>query len=84
MYCLAPPFAALQQVRAAGWMPTGHVRLCVGADGAAWIWQQGKARLPDAHSGLTNAHGAPEVSTSFFRFFRIRNIQAEPDIFETK
>jgi hypothetical protein len=45
-------FAALQQVQAAGLIPEERVRLCVVADGAAWIWDRITQLFPTARQIL--------------------------------
>src|SRR5215813_2975763 len=45
-------FAALEQVKAAGLIPEERVRLCVIADGAAWIWDRLTPLFPTARQIL--------------------------------
>ena len=54
---------ALAQVKKAGVIPEAHVRLCVVADGAEWIWQHVQALLPQARQGRDYSHCAPDVHT---------------------
>ena len=49
---------ALQQVQAAGLIPEETVRLCVVADGAAWIWKHVQALFPHACQVLDYYHCA--------------------------
>jgi hypothetical protein len=42
---------ALRQVKDAGVIPEGQVRLCVVADGAEWIWKHVQALFPQARQG---------------------------------
>ena len=37
---------ALQEVKDAGLIPEGHVRLCIVADGAEWLWKHVQALFP--------------------------------------
>jgi hypothetical protein len=39
---------AIRQVQEAGVLPTEAVRLCVGCDGAEWIWKHIEALFPQA------------------------------------
>jgi len=55
---------ALQEVQDAGVIPAGHVRLCVVADGAAWIGKHVQALLPQARQVLDSSHGAHYIHTS--------------------
>jgi hypothetical protein len=52
---------ALREVKNAGLTPAGHVRLCVVADGAEWIWKHVQALFPQAHQVLDYYHCAPHV-----------------------
>ena len=52
---------ALKQVQKAGWIPEDSVRLCVGADGAPWIWKHVKALFPHARQILDSYHGADDI-----------------------
>lgn len=52
---------ALAQVKKAGMIPEDHVRLCVIADGAPWIWKHVKALFPHARQGLDYYHCAQYV-----------------------
>jgi hypothetical protein len=52
---------ALRQVKDAGVIPEGHVRLCGVADGAEWIWQHVQALFPQARQVLDYYHCAPYV-----------------------
>lgn len=54
-------FAALQQVKDAGLIPEGQVRLCVLADGARWIWKQIQALFPTAEEILDYDHCSEHV-----------------------
>jgi Uncharacterised protein family (UPF0236) len=49
-------FAALEQVKAAGLIPEEQVRLCVIADGAAWIWERLTQLFPTARQILDYYH----------------------------
>jgi hypothetical protein len=49
-------FAALAQVQAAGLIPEEQVRLCVMADGAAWIWERLTQLFPTARQILDYYH----------------------------
>jgi hypothetical protein len=51
-------FAALEQVKAAGLLPEDRVRLCVIADGAAWIWERLTQLFPTARQILDYYHCA--------------------------
>jgi hypothetical protein len=51
-------FAALEQLKAAGLIPEERVRLCVIADGAAWIWDRITQLFPTARQILDYYHGA--------------------------
>jgi hypothetical protein len=51
-------FAALEQVKTAGLIPEEHVRLCVIADGASWIWQRLTQLFPTARQILDYYHCA--------------------------
>jgi Uncharacterised protein family (UPF0236) len=51
-------FAALEQVKTAGLIPQEHVRLCVLADGASWIWQRLTQLFPTARQILDYYHCA--------------------------
>jgi hypothetical protein len=52
---------ALAQVKKAGLIPEDHVRLCVVADGAEWIWKHVKALFPQACQVLDYYHCAQYV-----------------------
>ncbi|MGE3540496.1 MAG: hypothetical protein AB7N91_24030 [Candidatus Tectimicrobiota bacterium] len=52
---------ALQQVKDAGIIPEERVRLCVVADGAAWIWQHVQTVFPQARQVLDYYHCAQYV-----------------------
>lgn len=52
---------ALRQVKNAGLIPEGHVRLCVVADGAEWIWKHVQALFPQARQVLDYYHGAQDI-----------------------
>ena len=52
---------ALAQVKKAGVIPEDHVRLCVVADGAEWIWKHVKALFPHACQVLDYYHCAQYV-----------------------
>jgi hypothetical protein len=54
-------FAALRQVKAAGLIPEEHLRLCVVADGAHWIWQGVQQLFPTAEMILDYYHCAERV-----------------------
>jgi len=54
-------FAALRQVKEAGLIPEEHLRLCVVADGAPWIWQGVKQLFPTAEQILDYYHCAEHV-----------------------
>lgn len=47
---------ALRQVKEAGLIDEGAVRLCVAADGARWIWKRVKELFPTAHEILDYYH----------------------------
>jgi len=47
---------ALRQVKEAGLIPEGQVRLCVIGDGAKWIWNQAKELFPSAVQILDYYH----------------------------
>ena len=47
---------ALQKVKEAGLIPEEKVRLCVGGDGAKWIWKQVKVLFPSAVEILDYYH----------------------------
>src|SRR5919206_3272914 len=49
---------ALQQIKAAGLIPEGSVRLCVVSDGAEWIWKHVQALFPHACQVLDYYHCA--------------------------
>lgn len=49
---------ALAQVKKAGLIPEDHVRLCVVADGAEWIWKHVEALFPQARQVLDYYHCA--------------------------
>jgi hypothetical protein len=49
---------ALQQVKNAGVIPEGQIRLCVIADGAEWIWKHVQALFPQARQVLDYYHCA--------------------------
>jgi hypothetical protein len=51
-------FAALARVKAAGLIPEAQVRLCVIADGAAWIWDRITQLFPTARQILDYYHCA--------------------------
>jgi hypothetical protein len=51
-------FAALGQVKAAGVIPEDQVRLCVIADGAAWVWDHITPLFPTARQILDYYHCA--------------------------
>ena len=51
-------FAALEQVKTAGLIPEEHVRLCVIADGASWIWERLTQLFPTARQILDYYHCA--------------------------
>jgi hypothetical protein len=53
--------AALGQVTEAGLIPEEHLRLCVVADGAQWIWQGVKQLFPSAEQILDYYHCAEQV-----------------------
>ena len=52
---------ALQQVKNAGLIPEEHVRLCVIADGAEWIWKHVQTLFPQARQVLDYYHCAQYV-----------------------
>jgi hypothetical protein len=52
---------ALRQVKNAGLIPEGHVRLCVVADGAEWIWKHVQALFPQARQVLDYYHCAQYI-----------------------
>ncbi len=52
---------ALRQVKRAGVIPEGPVRLWVVADGAEWIWKHGQALFPQARQVLDYYHCAQYV-----------------------
>jgi hypothetical protein len=52
---------ALAQVKKAGIIPEDHVRLCVVADGAEWIWKHVQALFPQACQVLDYSHCAHYV-----------------------
>jgi len=52
---------ALRQVKNAGVIPEGHVRLCVIADGAEWIWKHVQALFPQARQVLDYYHCAQYI-----------------------
>jgi hypothetical protein len=52
---------ALDQVKKAGVIPEDHVRLCVVADGAPWIWKHVKALFPHARQVLDYYHCAQYI-----------------------
>jgi len=52
---------ARQEVKDAGLIPEGHVRLCVVADGAEWIWKHVQALFPQARQVLDYYHCAPYI-----------------------
>jgi hypothetical protein len=54
-------FAALRQVKEAGLIPEGQVRLCVVADGAHWIWKGVQQLFPTAEEVLDYYHCAEHV-----------------------
>lgn len=54
-------FAALGQVKAAGLIPAAHVRLCVIADGAAWVWDHITQLCPTARQSLDSYHCAQSL-----------------------
>lgn len=54
---------ALKQVQAAGLLPAGQVRLCVGADGAAWLGTHVKALCAHARPVLDSDHCVDDVHT---------------------
>lgn len=54
-------FASLPQVKEAGLIPEGDVRLCVVADGARWIWERVKQLFPTAVETLDYYHCAEHV-----------------------
>jgi hypothetical protein len=56
-------FAALRQVKEAGLIPADHVRLCVVADGAHWIWQGVQQLFPTAEEILDYYHCAEHIHT---------------------
>jgi hypothetical protein len=47
---------ALTQVKAAGFIPEDHVRLCVVCDGASWIWKHVESLFPSARQVLDYSH----------------------------
>jgi hypothetical protein len=51
-------FAALRQGKEAGLSPEDHLRLCVVADGAHWIWQGVQQLFPTAEMILDDYHCA--------------------------
>jgi Uncharacterised protein family (UPF0236) len=51
-------FAALEQIKAASLIPEERVRLCVIADGAAWIWERITQLFPTARQILDYYHCA--------------------------
>ena len=53
--------AALGQVKAAGLIPEGQVRLCVLADGARWIWHQVQTLFPSAKEILDYYHCSEHI-----------------------
>jgi hypothetical protein len=53
--------AALQQVPAAGLSPEDRIRLCVVADGAAWIWDRITQLFPTARQILEYSHCAQSL-----------------------
>jgi hypothetical protein len=52
---------ALRQIKNAGVIPEGHVRLCVVADGAEWIWKHVQALFPQARQVLDYYHCAQYI-----------------------
>jgi hypothetical protein len=52
---------ALAQVKKAGVIPEDHVRLCVVADGAEWIWKHVQALFPQARQVLDYYHCAQYI-----------------------
>jgi hypothetical protein len=52
---------ALQEVKDAGVIPEGQVRLCVVADGAEWIWKHVQALFPQACQVLDYYHCAQYI-----------------------
>jgi len=54
-------FAALKQVKEAGLIPEDHLRLCVVADGAQWIWPGVTPLFPTAEAILDYYHCAEPV-----------------------
>ena len=54
-------FAALKQVKEAGLIPEDHLRLCVVADGAQWIWPGVSPLFPTAEAILDYYHCAEHV-----------------------
>jgi hypothetical protein len=52
---------ALTQIKAAGLIPEAHVRLCVVADGAKWIWKHVQALFPSAVQILDYYHCAEHI-----------------------
>jgi hypothetical protein len=54
---------ALRPVQGAGLSPEAHVRLCVIADGARWLWKQAQALLPSAVELLDDDHCSEHLHT---------------------
>jgi hypothetical protein len=52
---------ALAQIKKAGVIPEDHVRLCVVADGAEWIWKHVQALFPQARQVLDYYHCAQYI-----------------------
>jgi hypothetical protein len=52
---------ALAQIKKAGVIPEEHVRLCVAADGAEWIWKHVQRLFPQARQVLDYYHCAQYI-----------------------
>src|SRR5262249_58032069 len=52
---------AVPQGKDAGLLPEATVRLCGIGEGAAWLWKQVQAVLPQARQGLDDAHGSADL-----------------------
>jgi hypothetical protein len=69
-------FAALRQVKEAGLIPEDHLRLCVVADGAHWIWQGVQQLFPTAEMILDYYHCAERVHQVATAHYNDRSEQA--------
>jgi len=47
---------ALTEIKKAGLIPEDHIRLCVGCDGASWIWKHVQSLFPEARQVLDYYH----------------------------